>query len=154
MLVEYNNSVHNADIKGDMVNIWKCVPVDGFERIQTRRGTVYYESFIPKAEVKEFFSVAFFVEKNNRRYIINSLQGDKMTIMCDDMEFAIANGFKEIEHGVWAKTVDKSFSDSFILIKYIQNSDEKVETSLKVREFLDCWTKYIVELNNSLTHGG
>lgn len=146
MLVEYNNNVYNAEVIGDNVNIWKYVPVDGFKKAQTHRGTVYYENYVPKSEVGELFSVAFYTMKDEKKYIIKSLCGEKMTIICDDMEFANSNGFKEFEHGVWEKTVEKSFSNSFLMVKYIQNSEKAEEIAVSETELPIFWTKYVQEL--------
>lgn len=46
MLVEYKNEIFNAEPQGKKINIWKYVPVEGFEKITNRRGITYYEKNI------------------------------------------------------------------------------------------------------------
>ena len=73
MLVEYNNDVFNAELQGNKVNIWKYVPVDWFKKAQTRKGIVYYENYVSTSETSKPFSVSFFAEKNEKKYIIHSI---------------------------------------------------------------------------------
>ncbi len=147
MLVEYNNDVFNAEIEGDKVNIWKYVPVNGFEKVQTQRGIVYYEGHVSKEEISEPFSVSFFAETDDRKYIINTIADKKMTIMCDDQEFAIATGFKETEHGIWVKTVDIESFEVFSMIRYVQNSSDRMLQRLNSTELLDCWKRYVKDVS-------
>ena len=147
MLVEYNNDVFNAEIQGDKVNIWKYVPANGLEKTQTRRGITYYERYVSKDEISRPFSVSFFAEKDNRKYTINSVIDGKMTIMCDDQEFATTMGFKEMERGVWVKSVDISSFESFLMVKYVQNSSDRIVQNLDSTEMITCWKKYVKDVS-------
>lgn len=147
MLVEYNNDVFNAELHGNKVNIWKYVPVDGSKKAQTRKGIVYYENYVSTSETSKPFSVSFFAEKNEKKYIIHSIIDKKMTIVCDDHEFAIASGFKELEHGVWIKTVDIDSFESFWMVKYVQDNNDKIVQKLNSTELLVCWEKYIKDVS-------
>lgn len=149
MLIEYHNDVFNATIQGDKVNIWKYVPADGLKKAQTRRGIAYYERYVLKDEISRPFSVSFFAVKGNRKYAITSVIDRKMTIMCDDQEFAATMGFQETERGVWVKSVDISSFESFVMIKYVQNSSDRIVQNLDRTEMIAYWKKYVKDVSIS-----
>ena len=67
--------------------------------------------------------------------------------MCDDQEFATTMGFKETERGVWVKSVDISSFESFLMVKYVQNSSDKIVQNLDSTEMIACWKKYVKDVN-------
>ena len=147
MLTEYKGKVFNAEINGNLVTIWKYVFVEGFKRVQTRRGITYYEKIVPKNEVGEFFSVTFFACIMNRRFIVNSLESDKLDVICDDQEYAETHDFSELEHGVWIKKMTLEEFDTFKMIKSIENSDETLEMNLNSEQLKNMWNIYIKEVD-------
>lgn len=147
MLVEYHNDIFNAEMQGDKVNIWKYIPADGLKKTQTRRGIAYYERSVSKDEISRPFSVSFFAEKDKRKYTITSVIDEKITIMCDDQEFATTMGFQETERGVWVKSVDISSFESFVMIKYVQNSSDRIVQNLDRTEMIACWKKYVKDVS-------
>lgn len=94
VLTDYQGKVFNAEIKGDKVNIWKYVPVEDFKKVTIRLGRTYYEKIVDMSEVGSFYSVRFLAYKDNRRFLIKSYTNDDLVIICDDQEYAKANGYK------------------------------------------------------------
>lgn len=147
MLTEYNNDIFNAEIHGDMVNIWKYIPVAGFTKNITRRGTVYYEKNVRIDEVNSFFTVEFVLACDNRKFVVKSLIHDNVDFICDDAEYAGKNGFMEMEHGVWVGRKQISSFNEITMIKHIENSSEKAVKSIKIDEFEDMWRRYVKEVS-------
>ncbi len=147
MLTEYNGQIFNAEINGQKVSLWKYVPVNGFQKVTTGRGITYYEKTIAIEEIKEFFSVSFLAFFKNRRFVITSLNGNNLNVLCDDREYAEAHGFTEMEQGVWASRWSIGKFDSFQLIKSIENRNDRTVLNISKEQITDLWQRYVKEVN-------
>lgn len=146
MLTEYNGKVFNAEINGNKISIWKYIPVEGFNKVTTRRGITYYEKIVDVNEVSSFFSVSFIAVKNNMRFTVKSFINEKIEVLCDDCEYAKAHDFTEIEHGVWCSRNTVDYYEKFQLIKSIQDSNERNVKDLSQKDFEDAWKQYVKEV--------
>ena len=86
-------------------------------------------------------------EEERKKIAGKNINDKKMTIVCDDHEFTIASGFKELEHGVWIKTVDIDSFESFWMVKYVQDNNDKIVQKLNSTELLVCCEKYIKDVS-------
>lgn len=139
MLTEYKGQIFNAEIRGDQVNIWKYVPVAGFQRMITNRERIYYEKIVPLEDVKEFFNVTFLAFADERRFVITSLNGDNLNVLCDDREYAEAHGFTEIERGVWISKRTLDEFEKFQLVKSVENCNEKTVLNISKERLAELW---------------
>lgn len=149
MLTEYKNSIFNAEIIGNTVNIWKYVPIDGFNKVKTKRGITFYEKTVDKNDVSTFFSVIFFVFNDNKRFVIKSAIDTKIEVMCDDEEYAETHGFSEVEHGVWCMRSTLDNYDRIQMVKCKENSDNKEFIELDKGEFVNAWRTYVKEVEET-----
>lgn len=145
VLAEYRGNVFNAERKGDVVIIWRYVPTEGFERHATRRGTVYYERTITAEEAGELFDVTFMALMDGRKFVVRSVHGGIIDIICDDCRHAEENGFAETDHGVWSRQLHADAFSGFVLMKCIENSRQKDVRKLNAEEFAECWKRYVEE---------
>lgn len=145
MLAEYRGNVFNAGRKGDVVIIWRYVLTEGFERHTTRRGTVYYERTITAEEAGELFDVTFMALMSGRKFVVRSVHGGTIDIICDDCRYAEENGFAETDHGVWSRQLHADAFSGFVLMKCIENSRQKDVRKLNAEEFAECWKRYVKE---------
>lgn len=146
MLTEYNGKVFNAEINGNKISIWKYIPVEGFNKVTTRRGITYYEKVVDVNDVNSFFSVSFIAVKNNMQFTVKSFVNGKIEVICDDCEYAKTHNFTEIEHGVWCSRNTVDDYEKFQLIKSIQNSNERVVKDISQKDFSEAWKKYVKEV--------
>ena len=147
MLTEYQGQIFNAEMKEGQVNIWKCVPVTGFQKVTTSRGITYYEKNVPAEDVKLFFSVTFLALIKGKRFVITSLDKNSLNVLCDDREYAETHGFTEMEHGVWISKKALQDFDDFELIKSIENSNEKIVMKIEPDQITELWLKYVKEVS-------
>lgn len=75
------------------------------------------------------------------------MNGEKISVICEDMEFAVENGFSEFERGIWGKNFDISYFNIFYLSKYIENTGERTTVKIDVNEFLSLWKKYVSDVS-------
>lgn len=59
MIARYKEQYFCVDTSVTPVQIWAYVPVVGFIKRETRKGTVYYEKFVDITEIDEIFDVGF-----------------------------------------------------------------------------------------------
>ena len=148
MLAVYKNQVFNAEnIGGNKLNIWKYVAVEGFERKVTNSGQVYYESIIERSAVESCFSVKFLAEMDKRIFGISDINKDLIDIICDDYEYAMENGFVELERGVWINRKPLYSFSNFQMVKSIQDSSEKIIENISMEELTGMWNKYVSEVS-------
>lgn len=147
MLTEYDGQIFNAEINGQKVNLWKYVPVDGFQKVTTEYGITYYEKTITIEEINGFFNVSFLAFLKDRKFIITSLDGNNLNVLCDDREYAETHGFSEIEHGVWVSRQSIENFDRFQLIKSFENSNNQTVLNINKEQIADLWQKYVKEVN-------
>lgn len=147
MLAEYNGQIFNAEINGRKVNLWKYIPVNGFQKVTTSRGITYYEKAVAIEEINDLFTVSFLAFLKDRKFVITSLDGNNLNVLCDDREYAEAHGFTEMEHGVWVskQTIEKF--DRFQLVKSIENCSNKTVLNISKEQVKDLWQKYVKEVD-------
>lgn len=144
MLTEYEGEIFNVKKNADSVSIWKYIPIEGFEKHTTRRGITYYEKVIKMEEVGELFDITFTALINDKKFIVKSMNNKKIDVICDDYEYSKANGFSEIEHGVWSKRLPIDTFSKFDLVKSVENSKRKEVKMLSVKEFIEAYGKYVI----------
>lgn len=144
MLTEYKGEIFNVEKNADSVSIWKYIPIKGFEKHTTRRGITYYEKVIKMEDVGELFDITFRALMNDKEFIVKSMNNRKIDVICDDYEYSKANGFSEMEHGVWSKRFPIDAFSEFHLVKSVENSKQKEVKMLSVKEFIDAWRKYVI----------
>ena len=147
MLTEYNGNIYNAEINGDLVNIWKYVPVHEFEKKRTRRGVTYYEKNVKTDEVSPFFSVLFKVYHDGKTFVINSLEKDYLDLLCDDEIYAKSHGFVEIERGVWETRLPIEMFSEIIMLKKFEGSNENEIKNIPAVDFEKTWNRYVKDVN-------
>lgn len=92
-------------------------------------------------EVGELFDITFRALINDKKFIVKSMNNKKIDVICDDYEYSKANGFSEIEHGVWSKRFPIDTFSEFDLVKSVENSKQKEVKILSVKEFIEAWGK-------------
>ena len=147
MLTEYNGQIFNAEINGQKVNLWKYVPVKGFQKVTAGRGITYYAKTIAIEEINDFFSVSFLAYLKDRKFVITAFDGNNLNVLCNDREYAEAHGFSEMEHGVWVSKQSIEKFDKFQLIKSIENCNDKTVLNISKEQITDLWRKYVKEVN-------
>ena len=143
MLAEYNNEIFNAQANGDCVNLWKYVPIEGFDKFTTKRGLTYYEKNVSFEEIKRFFSIKFEVCYDERIFTVYSYDGEFLQLIGSDEFYAIENHFIEIERGIWLTQKPISDFSEIIMTTFISTENRKIVESLSIEDFERNWQRYI-----------
>ena len=147
MIARYKNRYFCIDKTITPAHIWAYIPVDGFEKKTTRRGTVYYENFVDINEIEEIFNVSFVVEWNgfwfNADYISSS---QKARLFSLDFEAIEKFNMNEFERGAWDLYVDIDSCNEFKVIYEDCRTGESTPQIVSKEEWIVLWNKLIVEL--------
>ena len=162
MIARYKNQYFCIDTSIVPVQIWAYVPVDGFEKKITRRGTIYWEKFIDISEIDELFDVAFAVEWRGSAFNAPFFKEDTVYLRTGDKDEATKYGFQEeiFDRGepiVWCKIVDIDEIEKFFLYKTIyaieyfnekkRDAKQKSELVLSKEDWLNMRAKTETELS-------
>ena len=146
MLTEYNGEIFNAEKRsGNSVNIWKCVPVDGFDKFTTKSGLTYYEKNVNIEEVSPFFYVDFGVCYDGIKFGVYSYDGELLCLICENEAYSRKNNFFEFERGFWlgAKPIS-DLSEVVMTTNFVDMPVNKIVEYLSIEEFNQKWLRYVV----------
>lgn len=146
MLAEYQGKIFNVEEMGEEVCLWKYSYVSGFEEKKTRRGTRYFEKRVSKELISPLFSVVFYGVTAKRKYVIQSVSDNMVDFICDDVEYAKANGFFEVERGICLGRKSINEFDEFFMLKKEEDSGKKQTILMDASEVVNAWNKYVTEV--------
>jgi hypothetical protein len=147
MLAEYQEEIFNAkELDGHLFHIWKYKPTKGFEK-RIDDNTVCYEKDVEEDEIRMYFSISFCILMDNRKFPISKVVNGNIDITCEDQSYASTHEFTNSKKGIWSKR--KSMDDTiqcFQIIKCDELNGTQTSTILRQSEFLEAWSKYVVEI--------
>ena len=82
---------------------------------------------------------------SGRKFVVRSVHGGTIDIICDDCRHAEENGFAETDHGVWGRQFPTDAFSGFVLVKCIENSRQKDVRKVSAEESAECWKRYVEE---------
>ena len=147
MIAQYQNRYFCVDTNVTPIHIWAYIPVDGFEKKTTRRGTVYYESFIDVNEIDKIFEVAFAVEWNEHWFGADYLStSESVRLFSSDADIIEKFNMNEFERGAWDLYADLDTCSGFKVTYKDCRTGVYSSQIVSKEEWTNLWNKLIVEL--------
>lgn len=149
MLVKYKNDIFDAyNLNQETVTIRKYVEVDGFEKVDAGRGITFYKKIINISEIEELFSVQFLARLEDMEFSVHSFENGHVSVISNSESYAEKSGFRMIERGAWIGALPFEEFDTFIMIRYDINTQEREFIELQKEEFIQYWKIYVEDIGN------
>ena len=147
MIAQYNGIYCCIDITSKPLQIWTYIPVNGFRRNVTPRGTVYYDQYVGVGDLERVFDVAFAVKYNGEWFGCDySPKTQTVILSASDIDIINKYKFHQIERGVYELVVDVSMCQEF-KVTYRDFHTKKYESQIvSFSEWQTLWDKLVFEL--------
>ena len=147
MIAKYIGKYFCVDTTITPVQIWAYVPVEGFTRKSTRRGTVYYEKYVDISEIDKIFDVGFSVCWDGEWCgVFYSAEKNLLSVGTNNRDFAVAHDMEEFERGTFGCAVSASKFNEYRMYTQDFGAKEKTYTMVSYQEFKALWKQMIAEL--------
>ena len=147
MIAKYRGGYYCVDLSSSPLQIWSYTSRDGFERKATRRGTIYYEKWVPLPELDEVFDVGFSALWNGAWCGVHySAKTDEVGLYSNNPGFAKEFGMREIERFAYEIVVPAASVSQFKFIyKDVLNKTEREET-ITLEQLRALWKQFQTDL--------